>query len=469
MNFISDCCSKIKRFFSKKDFDEEYAKRLAKREYREYFYRLFNIDDETDEDYKDNIGEYPVDVDDENCIEIVLDSEVLTKHFYKLNIIDTDNYLDITFLIIPDKYRYKGFYYKITGIDSCVFPKYYWGTPKLKYINIPNTVVDIGVCAFASYCYLDNVIIPDSVKNIEAGAFSCCNRLKNIKLSSNLKKIAKDTFSRCNSLEKIEIPDSVEEIELMAFLRCPSLKSIKLSNNLKKIGERAFYYCESLESIEIPDNVEEIGKEAFEGCSSLKSIKIPKSVKKIGENAFKGIENIIYLENNDIQIENNIEEYITETEIVLSFDVLKELNKLKIIETLDKKKLTFVEIPSTYFLNGVKYKIVSIDKKLFQEYKYLKNIKLPDGITKIGAFAFSKCFSLEKIIIPHSVKEIGDNAFEYCFSLKIARMSKNLDIIGKDVFKDCSSLVNIVNMPYHEGKQDIQIAGKKPWEGIIVD
>ncbi len=76
MNFISDCCSKIKRFFSKKDFDEEYAKRLAKREYREYFYRLFNIDDETDEDYKDNIGEYPVDVDDENCIEIVLDSEV---------------------------------------------------------------------------------------------------------------------------------------------------------------------------------------------------------------------------------------------------------------------------------------------------------------------------------------------------------------------------------------------------------
>ena len=114
----------------------------------------------------------------------------------------------------------------------------------------------------------------------------------------------------------------------MAFLRCPSLKSIKLSKNLKKIGERAFYYCESLETIEIPNSVEEIGKEAFEGCSALKSIKIPKSVKTIGENAFKGIENIIYLENNDIKIENNIEEYIPETEIVLSFDVLKELNRI---------------------------------------------------------------------------------------------------------------------------------------------
>ena len=413
MNFISDCFSKIKRFFSKKDFDEEYAKRLAKREYRDYCFRLCNIDDETDEDYKDNIGEYPVDVDDENCIEIVLDRDILEKHFYKLNIIDTDNYLEVTSLNIPDKYRYKGYYYKITKIGKCLFCIAYIGPAKLKYINIPTTVVEIGSSAF--YC--------------------------------------------CTSLEKIEIPDSIEEIGKSAFVRCSSLKSIKLSKNLKKIGEHAFYYCESLESIEIPDNVEEIGKEAFEGCSSLKSIKIPKSVKKIGENAFKGIENIILVENNDI---------IPETEIVLSFDVLKELNKLKIIETLDKKKLTFVEIPSTYFLNGVKYKIVSIDKKLFQEYKYLKNIKLPDGITKIGAFAFSKCSSLEKIIIPHSVREIEDNAFEYCFSLKIARMSKSLYIIGKDVFKDCTSLLNIINMPCRINSQ-IEIAGVKLWAGLFVD
>ena len=460
MNFISDCFSKIKRFFDEcKKFDREYAKQFSfsSEEPCDYF-KFYKIDGEKDEDYKDNIGEYPVDVDDENCIEIVLDSEVLTKHVYKLNIINTSECLNI-----PDKYRYKGFYYKITEIDDSLRHVI---SLKLKYINIPNTVVDIGVCAFASYCYLDNVIIPDSVKNIEAGAFSCCNRLKNIKLSSNLKKIAKDTFSRCNSLEKIEIPDSVEEIELMAFLRCPSLKSIKLSKNLKKIGERAFYYCESLETIEIPNSVEEIGKQAFEGCSSLKLIKIPKSVKKIGENAFKGIENIIYLENKDIQIENNIEEYISETEIVLSFDVLKELNKLKIIESLDKKKLTSLEIPSTYFLNGVKYKIVSIDKKLFQGYKYLKNIKLPEGITKIGAFAFSKCSSLAKIIIPHTVREIDDNAFEYCFSLKIARMSKSVKIIGKDVFKDCTSLVNIVNMPHRTNSQ-IEIAGKKPWANVI--
>ena len=414
INFISNCFSKIKRFFSKKDFDEEYAKRLAKREHRKYVYRLCNIDDETDEDYKDNIGEYPVEVDDEYCIEIVLDRDILTKHFYKLNIINTDNYLEVTSLNIPDKYRYKGYYYKIAKIGKHLFSLAMIGHAKLKYINIPTTVVEIGSSAF--YC--------------------------------------------CTSLETIEIPDSVKLIRNMAFGSCDNLKNIKLSSNLKKIDEHTFSRCTSLETIEIPDSVEEIGKSAFVRCCSLKSIKLSKNLKKIGENAFKGIENIILVENNDI---------IPETEIVLSFDVLKELNKLKIIDTLDKKKLTFVEIPCVYLLNGINYKIISIDEKLFQGYENLKGIKLPEGITKIGAFAFSKCFSLEKIIIPHSVREIEDNAFEYCFSLKIARMSKNLDIIGKDVFKDCSSLVNIVNMPHHERKQDIQIAGKKPWEGIIVD
>ena len=141
MNFISDSFSKIKRFFYRKDFDEEYAKRLAKREYRDYCYRLCNIDDETDEDYKDNIGEYPVDVDDEYCIEIVLDRDILEKHFYKLNIINTDNYLEVTSLNIPDKYRYKGYYYKITKIGKHLFSLAMIGHAKLKYINIPTTVV----------------------------------------------------------------------------------------------------------------------------------------------------------------------------------------------------------------------------------------------------------------------------------------------------------------------------------------
>ena len=88
MNFISDCFSKIKRFFDEcKKFDREYAKQFSfsSEEPCDYL-KFYKIDGEKDEDYKDNIGEYPVDVDDENCIEIVLDSEVLTKHVADPNI-----------------------------------------------------------------------------------------------------------------------------------------------------------------------------------------------------------------------------------------------------------------------------------------------------------------------------------------------------------------------------------------------
>ena len=40
-----------------------------------------------------------------------------------------------------------------------------------------------------------------------------------------------------------------------------------------------------------------------------------------------------------------------------------------------------------------------------------KTFEIPDGVTKIGAGAFSECESLEKITIPDSVAEIGEDSF----------------------------------------------------------
>ena len=41
----------------------------------------------------------------------------------------------------------------------------------------------------------------------------------------------------------------------------------------------------------------------------------------------------------------------------------------------------------------------------------IKEIVIEDGVTSIGAYAFSKCQSLKKIVIPQSVCKIGDKAF----------------------------------------------------------
>ncbi|MBR3708637.1 MAG: leucine-rich repeat domain-containing protein, partial [Lentisphaeria bacterium] len=48
----------------------------------------------------------------------------------------------------------------------------------------------------------------------------------------------------------------------------------------------------------------------------------------------------------------------------------------------------------------------------------LTSITIPDSVTSIGLYAFSRCSSLTSITIPDSVTSIGRWAFSRCSSLK---------------------------------------------------
>ena len=47
------------------------------------------------------------------------------------------------------------------------------------------------------------------------------------------------------------------------------------------------------------------------------------------------------------------------------------------------------------------------------------NIRVPNSVTNIEAFAFSGCDNLTKIVIPKEVIKIGDFAFDGCNNLTI--------------------------------------------------
>lgn len=74
------------------------------------------------------------------------------------------------------------------------------------------------------------------------------------------------------------------------------------------------------------------------------------------------------------------------------------------------------------------------------------SISIPEGITKIGDFAFANQQRLYRITIPDTVTEIGESAFEDCDGLTNVSMSNNLQSIGDYAFRGCSGIESI-NLP----------------------
>ena len=115
------------------------------------------------------------------------------------------------------------------------------------------------------------------------------------------------------------------------------------------------------------------------------------------------------------------------------------------------------------------YKVTSIGASAFYRSISLTSIKIPEGVTSIGKWAFSDCRSLEpkllvydkgtkcygwignvekctNVVIPDGVTSIGAGAFLGCSSLTSIKIPKSVTSIGSYAFRGCSSLTSI-NIP----------------------
>ena len=137
----------------------------------------------------------------------------------------------------------------------------------LKSITIPDTVTEIGECAFGG-AGLNDVTIPDSVVSLGEAVFQECGQLKNIRLPRFITKIPEKAFYACG-LEQIEIPCGVLKIGGEAFMYSHKIKKAILPDGLGEIGAYAFNCCYELEDIIIPDSVTIIGDGAFDLCDKL--------------------------------------------------------------------------------------------------------------------------------------------------------------------------------------------------------
>ncbi len=272
---------------------------------------------------------------------------------------------------------------------------------------IPNSVTDIGDCAFPHCEGLTSISVDPNNLNFSS--------LDGVLYDKEKTKIIRFPYKRTGNFV---IPNSVTNIEDSAFENCEGLTSITIPNSVANIGDSAFIYCEGLTSIDIPNSVTDIGNRAFGGCTGLTSIVIPNSVTNIGAYAFNYC--FVSVDPNNLNF-SSLE------------GVLYDKEKTKIIKVPCGKTGDFV-IPNS---------VTSIDRYSFCHCSKLTSIVIPNSVTDIGDYAFADCSKVTSIVIPDSVTSIGEGAFVNCEGLTSIDIPDSVTNIGDGAFEDCIKLNRI--------------------------
>lgn len=114
----------------------------------------------------------------------------------------------------------------------------------------------------------------------------------------------------------------------------------------------------------------------------------------------------------------------------------------------DSPNLTEVKIPST---------VTKIKEYAFSGCTELTEIELPPQLEEVDGGLFSRCSKLKEITIPSSVKTIGARAFQYCTNLESVTLSEGLREIEYQAFY-CTNLKSL-NIPKSVERLEYDMVG----------
>ena len=194
-------------------------------------------------------------------------------------------------------------------------------------------------------------------------------------------------------------------------------------------------------------SVTSIHSEAFSFCSALTSVSIPSSMTWIKYSAFIFCRNLTSVYISDIAAWCSIDftNYASNplaygAELYLNGQVIKDLTipdnvtKIGAYAFSGCSSLTSVTIPGG---------VTSIEGWTFSDCISLTSVSIPSSVTSIGGSAFLGCSSLTSVTIPSGVKTIETGTFRNCTSLTSVTIPSSVKTIGTDAFLNCSSLTSV--------------------------
>lgn len=296
----------------------------------------------------------------------------------------------------------------------------FYGIDDIIHVTVPEGVTNIGDGAF-TYCDdMISIMLPSSLTSIGANPFEGCYALTSIGIDSdhpylimhegalfskpdkrlicfpyskqNIETITdpNDMFYGGKSIDaEFDIPKGTEIIGDAAFAGCEGLWRISIPNTVSHIGSRAFSGC-SLDEVIIPESVVSIGDLAFERNIGLTKANLPRSLVSVGDNPFASCEEL-----EKITVEDG------NPELGVKDEVLFSRSDMRLVSYPCAREVKKYKIPA-----GVKV----VGSYAFSQ-STIKQITIPDTVTKIGDYAISDVYDLQKVSVPASVTEIGVDAF----------------------------------------------------------
>lgn len=198
--------------------------------------------------------------------------------------------------------------------------------------------------------------------------------------------VANYVFSNCTNLQSVSFPRTLKALGTYVFNGCSKVNSVTFADGclLSTIGDYAFRGT-AITSIVLPDELTTVSASAFTGCD-LVSITIPSKLTTVS--AFASL--------------STLQEFVTKD---------------------DNKNFIAVEGVLYSRKSGENGTLLAERGDILYAYPSGKTtddgvFTVPDGVTQIGAYAFSYNSSLKKVVVPASVTSVGNYAFSFCSLLE---------------------------------------------------
>ena len=118
----------------------------------------------------------------------------------------------------------------------------FMGNEAVKDVTVPDSVYTIGCATFASST-VSRVHLGNNVVLIDGSAFAYCYELCYINMPDSLKEIGTYAFCSCPRLNYVRIGRNVEKIGFYAFFRSTQFAYVYFPKSVKEVGDFAFEEC----------------------------------------------------------------------------------------------------------------------------------------------------------------------------------------------------------------------------------